>query len=565
MNVRVLKSVSRTIAMVCAISLPLAMAGQQNSSNAKTSSQDSPSKWDIFLGYSYLAPHGTVTKPGGSPEQFNSIDWGGIVSVARYFNNYVGVEIVGDEHSESEDSPGHVNTSSTNSNDDFGGGSAGLIFRYPTADITPFAHFLVGGERVGSVYESDTWGPVITAGGGVDYRTPLFNHHLSFRVFEADYQYNHDNFSPAGTRGNFNMARLSTGFVYHIGTIAPPPPVTLACSANPASVYPGDPVTITATAGALDPKLNVIYSWSGSGVSGTGATVTVNTGSLAPGNYTVNGTVKEGKPGKEGLKPWETASCTANFTVKQFEPPTVTCSANPSTIRPGDTSTVTANGVSPQNRPLTYTYSAAAGAISGNGNTATFNSAGAPTGPVSITCNVADDKGQTASANTDVTIEAPPAPPQPHTQTLCTISFGTDKARPTRVDNEAKACLDQVAVDLQSHTDATAVVVGESTAKEKAEQEKLAKRRHAKHEDFAAQRAVNTKNYLVTEKGIDASRISVATGTSDSESVENYLVPAGANFSSDISGTTPVDENTVKPEVRKPLPERHHHAAASQQ
>jgi hypothetical protein len=29
---------------------------------------------------------------------------------------------------------------------------------------------------------------------------------------------------------------------------------------------------------------------------------------------------------------------------------------------------------------------------------------------------------------------------------------------------------------------------------------------------FAAQRAVNAKDYLVTEQGIDASRISVATG-----------------------------------------------------
>jgi hypothetical protein len=39
--------------------------------------------------------------------------------------------------------------------------------------------------------------------------------------------------------------------------------------------------------------------------------------------------------------------------------------------------------------------------------------------------------------------------------------------------------------------------------------------------------------------------------------VENYLVPAGANFSADVTGTTAVDETAVKPQVRKPLPERH--------
>ena len=36
------------------------------------------------------------------------------------------------------------------------------------------------------------------------------------------------------------------------------------------------------------------------------------------------------------------------------------------------------------------------------------------------------------------------------------------------MDNEAKACLDQVALDLKQQADAKAVVVGESDAKEKA-------------------------------------------------------------------------------------------------
>jgi hypothetical protein len=54
----------------------------------------------------------------------------------------------------------------------------------------------------------------------------------------------------------------------------------------------------------------------------------------------------------------------------------------------------------------------------------------------------------------------------------------------------------------------------------------------------------------------------VATGTTDGQTEENYLVPEGATFSSDVSGTTPVDETAVKPQVRKPLAERHHKKAA---
>ena len=93
-----------------------------------------------------------------------------------------------------------------------------------------------------------------------------------------------------------------------------------------------------------------------------------------------------------------------------------------------------------------------------------------------------------------------------------------------------------------------------------AKEEKYAEHhKRAKVEDDAAQRAVNAKEYLVTDQGIDASRISVVTSTTDGQTVENFLVPAGADDSTVVSGTTPVDESTVKPEVRKPLGEKPHH------
>ena len=85
-------------------------------------------------------------------------------------------------------------------------------------------------------------------------------------------------------------------------------------------------------------------------------------------------------------------------------------------------------------------------------------------------------------------------------------------------------------------------------------------------DNLAAQRAVNTKAYLVTEKGIDASRISVRTGTQSIDEVENYLIPAGATFDSDVPGTTAVDESTVKAQTRVPLgakPVAHHKKKAA--
>jgi hypothetical protein len=561
-----LKSAGRALALALVALVPVALSAQASGKSA--SSNDNPSKWDIFTGYSYLAPKGTVTTtlPNGSTvsANYDAVNVGGLFSGAYFFNRYVGAQAEFAIHEWGTQSSNGSNIG-THGNDDgfltFGGG---LIARFPQENITPFVHALVDAQRVeGPYFQPAKWGPGLTVGGGMDYETPFFNHHLAIRLFQADYEYMHANFGPGafGGRANINAARLSAGVVFHVGSITPPPPATLACSANPASVFPGEPVTVTATAGSLQPKLNVVYSWSGAGATGTGTTTTIQTGSLDPGNYSVKGEVKEGKPGKEGLKPGQTADCTASFTVKAFEPPTISCSVAPTTIKPGDTATVTCNGVSPQNRPLTYSYKATAGTVSGSGTTAEYSSAGAPTGVVGITGTVADDKGHTASSDASLTIVAPPPPPAPKTQALCSISFAGDPKRPTRVDNEAKACLDEVALDLQRQADAKAVVVGESNAQEKAlteKQEKFAaKHKRAKVEHFAEQRAVNTKDYLVTEKGIDASRISVATGATDGQTVENYLVPAGANFSSDVQGTTPVDESTLKPESRKALPERH--------
>jgi len=566
MHARV-KNLSRVLALGLVAVIPASMGAQ---AAKKAPASDSPSKWDIFAGYSYLAPKGTVntTTPAGASvsASYKAVNVGGLFSGAYFFNKYVGAQVEVGEHEYGSDRVG-TPVGTKGNNDGFFTIAGGLIARFPMDNITPFVHGLVGTSLTGGpYYNANTWGPALTAGGGLDYKTPFFGGKLGIRLFQADYEYMHNNFGPStlayGGRANINAARLSTGIVYHIGSIAPPPPVTLACAAQPTTVFAGEPIAVTATAGNLEPKLNAIYAWTGDGVKGNGTTATVDTAALAPGTYTIKADVKEGKAGKEGLKAGQEASCTSQVTVKAFEPPTISCSANPSTIKPGESASITSVAVSPQNRPLTYTYSATAGTVAGNGTTASYGSAGAPTGVSGITCTVADDKGHTVSANTSVTIVAPYVPPAPKTQALCSINFSKDKKRPTRVDNEAKACLDEVALDLQRSADAKAVVVGNADAKEKAKTDKqttfAAKHKKAKVEDEASQRALNTKQYLVTDKGIDAARIATATGTADGKTVENYLVPAGAVFESDVKGTVAADASKTKTEVRKPLGAKKH-------
>jgi hypothetical protein len=501
----------------------------------------------VFLGYSYFGAHGQL-KPQGIA--YSSIDEGGLGSFAYYMNKYAGGEIIGSVHPDGK-------------NDGFYSISGGPIFRAPMQNFTLFGHGLVGGGHLGGPNSENPqyhnpyrWGPTITAGGGMDYQLPFFDNRFSLRLFEADYRWVHANYGPAttiptngtlGGRTNLSAAELSTGVVVHFGHIIPPPPVTYACSVSPATVFPGDPITVTGTPGNLNPKKAYNYTWTADGgtISGTGSTANIDTKNATPGTYTAKGHIVQA--GGKAPKPGEMADCSATYTVKQFEPPTISCSANPSTVAPGDSSTITASGMSPQNRPLTYSYSASAGSVSGSGSTATLSTAGAAPGTITVTCNVVDDKGQTASATTTVTVNAPPPPPAPTTSALCSVSFERDKRRPTRVDNEAKACLDDIALKLQSASDAKLAVVGNATTEETTPQ---GKRKKAVGTTYAAERAVNTKDYLVTEKGIDASRISVYTGSDNGETATTTLVPAGATLST--SGLTPVDESAVKAKPRTP-------------
>jgi outer membrane protein OmpA-like peptidoglycan-associated protein len=535
---RPFRSTRRYILAACAVGLGVASLSAQTPSPAAPVGLN-PSRVDVFLGYSYFGAHGQV-KPAGI--NYSSIDVGAIGSGAYYFSKYVGGEVIFAAHPDGK-------------NDGLYTASAGPIFRAPMQNFTLFAHGLAGGARLGGpnsevpgaeYHEPYQWGPTLTAGGGMDYDLPFFDHRFSLRLFEADYRYIHEDYGPSttiptggvlGGRANVSAAELSTGIVAHFGHIIPPPPVTYSCAASPATVFPGDPITVTGTALNLNPKKTATYNWTADGgtISGTSSTANIDTKTANPGTYTVKGHISE------GAKPGEMADCSAQYTVKAFEPPTISCSASPSTVAPGDSSTITATGMSPQNRPLTYSYSASSGSVSGSTSTATLSTAGAAPGTITVTCNVVDDKGQTASSMTTVTVNAPPPPPAPTTSALCSVNFERDARRPARVDNEGKACLDDISLNLQRTSDAKLAVVGNAASTEK------------KGSALAAERAVNTKDYLVTEKGIDASRVSVYTGSTDGKTVTTTLIPAGATL--DSTGITPVDEAAVK---AKPVVRRHH-------
>lgn len=470
-----------------------------------------PSKIDFFTGYSYFNPRVRV-----NGVDFKDAPKGLNVNATYFFNKWAGFTLDGGGHFGNRVDVGSV--------------QIGPTFRFPTGNgVTPFIHALVGFQEMSPSGLSSDGGIALTGGGGLDFHTrwPRVN----IRLIQADVEYSpHNPHNPAGAIAHYESvgARLSTGLVWRFGTFGPPPaPPSAACKAEPAEVYEGEPVTVSATTQGFNPKHTLTYNWSGAqgvNVKGTNETAQVDTKGLQPGSYPVKATVSDKKL---------TTECTANVVIKQPRPPQITCSANPTTVKPGETSTISSQGSSPDNRPLKYSYTASAGQITGTEATATLNTQGAEPGSnINVNCTVTDDRNLSANSSTSVSVEAPPPPPPaaPEAQKVNTLNFKKNSAR---VDNAAKAILDDVALRLQRDADAKAVIVGNV---DKGENKRL-----------AGQRASNAKAYLVKEKGIDPSRVEVRTGSTPGTTADIWIVPAGATFNAE--GTQTVTETA--PAARK--------------
>ena len=530
--------------------VPAMLAAAQPAAPAPSSTRSYRSypRAELFLGYSYIRGVPTLS-PGNRMDFLN----GGSTSIAFNLNRTLG--LVGDFGGYNAR---EIQITGAGANPARVADASGTAFTYLAGPrlsfrhdrITPFVQILFGGVHASQVTLSNCTGVLctplptenafaMTAGGGVDLR---IHRHLAIRIVQAEYLMTNFADLSTGNRDTQNDLRLSSGLVFGFGGNTPLPAVEYTCSVSPLVVFPGDPITVTGVALNLNPnpKKVVSYTWTSDGgiVSGTSNVANIDTKNAAPGNYTVKGHVSQGA----NPKPRQMADCSAQFTVRAFEPPTISCSANPSSVNPGDNSTITSSAVSPQNRPLTFSYNATAGSISGTTPSTTLSTAGAAPGPITVTCGVTDDKGQSASAAASVNVIAPPPPlpVAPLASSLCPVSFERDATRPTRVDNEAKACLDDIALNLQRSTDAKLALVGNEDAKEQAAEAKEAKLKpHAQKPSDAVERAVNTKQYLVNEKGIDPSRILVYTGTDDSKTVTTTLIPVGAV--NPVASDTPVD------------------------
>jgi hypothetical protein len=514
--------------------LLLVMAVVMISATAASAQEEPVPKADVFVGYQWLNPGGSAPLPFRSPnnpfaQRLPSIPQGVGAALAYNFDKYWALEV---------DYGGNWNKFGVEQTV-----SAGPRFTWRTEGIDLFAHTLLGYNRLSIPNLDSTQAVSPILGGGLDIKVwkPL-----SLRLIEADYVFARFGFAnevspafPDIRHSSFNGTRLRTGLIFNFGY---PPAVAPAasCSAQPSEVMVGEPVTATATGSNFNPKHTLTYSWSSSGgkVSSKDNTASIDTNGVAGGSYTVTAHITDPKMKKGGE-----ASCTANFSVKEppKNPPTMTCSANPTTVQAGTASAITCTCSSPDNASVSISgWTASGGSISGTEGNATLNTTGASAGPITVGATCTDSRGLTASASTQVTVEVPP-PPAPQASKLSSCDY-PNPTKPWRVDNTCKAVLDDVAQRLQHDPDSKLVIVGNADPTEK-------------RKNLAAERSVDAKAYLSggeAKQGIDASRIETRTGSEGGKTAAFWIVPAGASFTE--TGTTPVDESQVKPIPDHPKP-----------
>ncbi|HZP18109.1 MAG TPA: OmpA family protein [Terriglobales bacterium] len=367
-----------------------------------TAQNESVPKADIFVGYQWAHPGANVPAPFSSPInpsvlQLPDLPKGFGASFTYNFDPHWGLEA---DLGHNWDRGTYETTVSAGPR---------LMFRIEDGDY--FVHAMVSYNRLGVSGLDSNNGIGGIFGGGMDYK---ITRRVSWRIFEADYVVAHHNYAqffPSSLRQvNLQGEQLRTGFLFNFG-YAEAAPVSASVSVKPTEVMAGEPLAATATASNFNPKHTLTYQWTSTcgKISGTGETASIDTNGVPGGSCTVNVQVVDPKGKKNN-----SASASTSFTVKEppKNPPTVSCSANPTSVQAGGTASISCTCSSPDNVPVSMgNFTASSGTISGSGNTATLNTAGVSPGTVTVNASCSDQRGLNTPATTEVTVTAPPPPP----------------------------------------------------------------------------------------------------------------------------------------------------------
>jgi len=281
------------------------------------------------------------------------------------------------------------------------------------------------------------------------------------------------------------------------------------------------------SANATDPDGDTLlytYTTTGGRVTGDGANVSWDLAGVQPGTYTATVEVDDGC----GCVAFSSTTVTVSECGDCVPPcPTIEISCPTDQITAGQPATVSVNVSGGGNFNATYNWTVSAGTISSG------------QGTPSITIDTTGLEGQNVTA----TVELGGLPPACERTRSCSFSVAGLPPQPRKFDeyadlrfNDEKARLDNFAIQLQQEpgTQGYYVIFGSC-------------------EGEADQRSGRAVDYLVNNRGIDRSRITVVNGgCRETLTVELWLRPTGASepVPSNSATVSPCPECKPKPRPR---------------
>ncbi len=229
------------------------------------------------------------------------------------------------------------------------------------------------------------------------------------------------------------------------------------------------------------------YAWTVNGqkLAAEGPQITFGTEGRAPGDYTVTCTASDGEAN---------GSAAANGKIRERiipnQPPTIECLTTTIDVASGSSIELRAKATDPDGDKLNYTWTASAGSVSGAGETATYNAAGVSAGSYTVTVTVDDGRGGKASCTMTINVSERLSV----TKEKCGY-FGIGG---TRVDNCAKAILDDLALRMKNDPKLRANVIGYTDGREGGK-------------TLGERRAKAVAKYL-EKQGVESSRLTITNG-----------------------------------------------------
>ena len=268
-------------------------------------------------------------------------------------------------------------------------------------------------------------------------------------------------------------------------------PPTVTIQPPSATITQGESAALTAE--ASDPNKDPLtYTWTVNGqqLAASGPQITFGSEGRAPGNYSVKVVVSDGEASAE-------STATVRVNEKPNQLPVVECLTATMDVVAGESIELRARANDPEGGALTYTWSSPVGRIVGSGETVRFDATGAKAGSYTITVTVKDPRGGEASCTMAVYVS--------ERLSVTKEDCGYFGYLSTRVDNCAKAILDDLSVRMKNEPQLRANIIGYVDGRYEASNKTLGERR-----------AKAVAAYL-EKKGVESSQLTVTNGGSNNQ------------------------------------------------